>query len=210
MMSFHFSFANDCLAQWFSDWWKCSNECIYTNGMPTLTYTNPHLYKWHAKCTHSPTFFYGWLQSRPLIYTNGRPSVHIVLHFILLTIQQTTAPGLYGMKDSNSIIGGSCHKYNFCRDKSYVAINTCLSRQAPVCRNKTRLLSRQKYACSDKTFVATKYFCMRGKYVFVATQMIIVAAPANDTTAAQSLRNRTMAIRLMTVTWGGFGAVRWD
>ena len=34
-----------------------------------------------------------------------------------------------------SIIGGSCHKYDFCRDK-------------------TRLLSRRKYACCDKTLLA--------------------------------------------------------
>ena len=42
------------------------------------------------------------------------------------------------------IVGGSCHKYHFCRDKTRVG------------RGKTRLLSRQKYACHDKTFVATK------------------------------------------------------
>ena len=35
-------------------------------------------------------------------------------------------------------IGGSCHKYNFCRDKHVF------------CRDKTRVLSRQKYACGDK------------------------------------------------------------
>ena len=41
---------------------------------------------------------------------------------------------------SETIIGGSCHKYNFCRDK-------------------TRVLSRQNYFCRDKImFVATKYF----------------------------------------------------
>ena len=28
-----------------------------------------------------------------------------------------------------SIIGWSCHKYHLCRDKTYVATNTCLSRQ---------------------------------------------------------------------------------
>ena len=51
-----------------------------------------------------------------------------------------------------SIIGGSCHKYHFCRDK-------------------IRLLSRQKYACRDKTFVATNvlprqaYFCRNKRRV---------------------------------------------
>ena len=51
-----------------------------------------------------------------------------------------------------SIIGGSCHKYNFCRDK-------------------TRVLSRQKYACRDKGFVATKV--PSGQiHVFVATKHV--------------------------------------
>ena len=43
-----------------------------------------------------------------------------------------------------TIIGGSCHKYHFCRDK-------------------TRPLSRQKYACRDKRFVATKLCLSRQK-----------------------------------------------
>ena len=64
-----------------------------------------------------------------------------------------------------AIIGGSCHKYHFCRNKSFVATNTCLSRQYTsfvmtkyVCRDKhkTRLLLQQKSACYDKMFVATK------------------------------------------------------
>ena len=63
-----------------------------------------------------------------------------------------------------TIIGGSCHKYHFCRDKT---------------RDKTRLLSLQKYACRDKTFVATKsvmfvMFC-RDKHVlnFIATSILL-------------------------------------
>ena len=123
---------------------------------------------------------------------------------------------------SKSIIGGSCHKYNFCRDKRRV-----LSRQKYACRDK--LLLRQTYFCRDKSFVATNicsdksnsvtkiclsrqifcrlkhvfvatiifsydkhdfvatnvlsrqaYLC-RDKCVFVATIMILVAAPASDT-----------------------------
>ena len=73
-------------------------------------------------------------------------------------------------------------KHTFVATKIYfVAINTCLS--------------RQKYACRDKTFVATK-LCMslfvtsrkkkrvlsrRKKHMFVATKIILVADPANDT-----------------------------
>ena len=78
-----------------------------------------------------------------------------------------------------TIIGGSCHKYHFCRDKR------------PVCRvcrdKKKRLLLRQKYACRDRIFVATSIFLSRqktlyrDKHVLVATKMILVTAPATDT-----------------------------
>ena len=80
-----------------------------------------------------------------------------------------------------SIIGGSCHKYHFCRDKSFVATNTCLSRQNTSCRDKF---------CRDKImFVATKYFC-REKYLsrqtrvcrnkrFVATKDLFCFSPTN-------------------------------
>ena len=57
-------------------------------------------------------------------------------------------------KASLTIVGGSCHKYHFCCDKSFVATNTSLSRQ-----NTTKVQTR----------------------VFVETKMILVAAPANDT-----------------------------
>ena len=42
-------------------------------------------------------------------------------------------------KSFGTDIAGSCHKYNFCHDK-------------------TRLLLRQKYACRNKTFVTTNTF----------------------------------------------------
>ena len=90
----------------------------------------------------------------------------------------------------------------------FVAKNTCLSRQ------KTRLLPRQKYACRDKpfvatnicrnkhNFVATNVWLSRQKYFvatnvsspqtrlclsFVATKMILVSAPANDTLRATAV-----------------------
>jgi len=50
-----------------------------------------------------------------------------------------------------AITGRSCHKYNFCCNKTFVTTSTCLLRQTHVCRNKTCLLSWQKYACCDKT-----------------------------------------------------------
>jgi len=58
-----------------------------------------------------------------------------------------------------------------CRDKTFVATNICSNKHifftTRVCRDKTRVLSREKYDCFDKTFVATK--------------MILVAAPGSDT-----------------------------
>ena len=61
------------------------------------------------------------------------------------------------------IIGGSCHKCNFCRDK-------------------TRRLSRHKYACRAKQRKKYAIILSRQKtcYVFVATKIILVAPPAND------------------------------
>ena len=61
----------------------------------------------------------------------------------------------------NTLNGQSSHKYNFCRDTSFVARNTCLSQKTRVCHDKTSV-------CRDKYFLATK--------------MILVAAPANNTT----------------------------
>ena len=62
-----------------------------------------------------------------------------------------------------TIIGRSCHKYNFCRDKntSFVATKVCLFR-----RNFCHILSRQKF-CRDK-YWSRQRFC-RNKYTFVAT-----------------------------------------
>ena len=71
-----------------------------------------------------------------------------------------------------AIVGGSCHKYNFCRDKSVVATNMCLSRQNPSFVATNIILSRQAYFCRDK-------------HMFVATKMILVAAPANDNIVTQ-------------------------
>ena len=54
---------------------------------------------------------------------------------------------------SETIIGGSCHKYHFCRDETRL-----LSQQKYTCLDK--VLSQQNYVCRDKImFVATKYFC---------------------------------------------------
>ena len=82
-----------------------------------------------------------------------------------------------------------------CRDKiTFVAKSLLLSQQIRVLLRQTHLLFPQKYACRDKSFiaasillsrqktgfVATKDEFRRDKHVFVATKMILVAAPAND------------------------------
>ena len=71
---------------------------------------------------------------------------HSSLPPVSLFVQYKTQMFLYSVKwcllafaCTPTIIGGSCHRHNFCCDK-------------------TRLLSRQKHACRDKSFVAQKYF----------------------------------------------------
>ena len=65
-----------------------------------------------------------------------------------------------------TIFGGSCHKYNFCHDESFVVTNTFVMTHLSVttkhifCRDKsmlvgTKLLSRETYFCHDRTFVMT-------------------------------------------------------
>ena len=66
----------------------------------------------------------------------------------------------------------SQHNYHFCRDKhvyNFVAAKL-----------KNMLVATKDVFCDDKhAFVATKRVC-RDK-TFVATKMVLVAAPANDT-----------------------------
>ena len=56
-----------------------------------------------------------------------------------------------------TITGGSCNKYHFCCDKSFVVTNTCLL--------------WQKYTCCDKTFVQTK-LCLSWPFVLVVTKAL--------------------------------------
>ena len=60
-----------------------------------------------------------------------------------------------------------------CRNKIFVATNTCLSRQK-FCRDKImfvlrKVLSRQEYVCRDKRFFARSILLWRQKTCFVAT-----------------------------------------
>ena len=78
-------------------------------------------------------------------------------------------------------IGGSCHKYHFCRDKSFAATNTCFVATKVwlplqnVCRAKHNFVAT-KYLCCDKhVFVATSILLLRQNTCFVATKIILVA-----------------------------------
>ena len=84
-------------------------------------------------------------------------------------------------RGKGDIIGGSCHKYHFCRDKTFDATNTSLlrqifvatstellSQQAYFCRDKRRVLTRQTCVCCDK-YLSPQVFC-RGKHIFVVTK----------------------------------------
>ena len=105
----------------------------------------------------------------------------------------------------NSIVGGSCHKYDFCRDKH--AKTRLLSRQKYACRYfflfyffklykhvlylspnnsfvaTNIILSRQKFCRNKHIFVATKDLFCRDK-AFVATKIVLAAVPANDRTGS--------------------------
>ena len=65
------------------------------------------------------------------------------------------------------------------REHTSVATNIILSRQAYFCRDKRRVLSQQARVCRDK------HMFYRDT-TFVATKMILVAAPANHSTPFSS------------------------
>ena len=109
------------------------------------------------------------------------------------------------------IIGGSCHKYIFCRGKTFIVTNICRNKhnfcrdKHVFCRNKRRLLSRQSTLVATKllvskhlvskllsqqNYVSQQKFC-RDKHTFVATKMILVAVPASD-------RRECFCLRVLT------------
>ena len=80
---------------------------------------------------------------------------------------------------TTNIIGGSCHEYRFCRDKSFVARNMCFVAtkvRLPlqnVCRAKHNFVAT-KYLCCDKhVFVATSILWLRRNTCFVATKIYL-------------------------------------
>ena len=115
---------------------------------------------------------------------------------------------------SFTIIGGSCYKYNFCRDKSFVFCISYLSRQNKLTFVTTKHVfchaCRDKYmfvvtnSCRDKSFVARntclsrQKFC-RSKHTFVATKIVLVAAPANDNSHLTHSFRPPVSILLRTI-----------
>ena len=81
---------------------------------------------------------------------------------------------LFCFLKTTHVIGGSCHKHNFWRDKrvchnKHVSVIThLLSRQKYACHDK--VLSQQNYVCCDKKFVMTNICC--NKHVFVTTKVL--------------------------------------
>lgn len=69
------------------------------------------------------------------------------------------------------IAGGSCHKYNFCRDKKvFVATKQVSSPQ----KYANIILSRQTFCRNKLTFIATKDVFSRGKRVFYRDKSMLV------------------------------------
>ena len=77
----------------------------------------------------------------------------------------------------SSIIGGSCHKYNFCRDKRRVLsqpkYDACRDYKTFVATDKHNFVAT-KYFCHDQTFVATN-ICRDTKHVFVVTIFVVTS-----------------------------------
>ena len=67
------------------------------------------------------------------------------------------------------IIGGSCHKYHFCRDKTFVVTNTCLWQTFLVTKT-----SRQTFCLDKLTFVATNTCLLRQNISFVSTKACLL------------------------------------
>ena len=70
---------------------------------------------------------------------------------------------------TKTINGGSCHKYHFHGDKSFVVTNTCML-QHVFCCDKSMLVVfvTTKIFCGDKTFVGTNN--CHDKHIFVVTK----------------------------------------
>ena len=96
-------------------------------------------------------------------------------------------------------------KHVFCHNKSTLVKTKLLSWQTHVCRNKCllwQMFCHTKYSfCRNKRHALmwqTHVYC--DKHVFVATKIVLVAAPANDTIEATGIYMGTKCIK-MAGTW---------
>ena len=114
-------------------------------------------------------------------------------------ISSVEQASLHLVVSMGNTIGGNCHKYHFCRDKTHLlsrqkygcrdkqfVAKKCLSRQN-CCHDKylsrqNYVLSRQTRVCRDKTRLLSrqKYGCLDKSFVVTNTCSIKVVAPAND------------------------------
>ena len=70
-----------------------------------------------------------------------------------------------------NIIGGSCQKYHFCRDKGFVVTNTCLSWQ----KYATKLLSWQNIFVVTSILLSQQNLFCHNKSMLVMTIFVVVA-----------------------------------
>ena len=75
-------------------------------------------------------------------------------HKLLTMTTNDHQGGMYSDLKLTPIIGGSCYKYHFCRDKSFVSTNRFVATKHVFCHDKSMLLLRQNYVCHDKIFLS--------------------------------------------------------
>ena len=85
---------------------------------------------------------------------------------------------------SNYIIGGNCHKYNFCRDKHLFVATKHVFCSDKFCRGKHAFVLTS--FCLDK---------LLSRQTFVATKMVLVAAPAKDINITYKLGKIAKSVR---------------
>ena len=109
------------------------------------------------------------------------------------------------------ITGGSCHKYHFCCNKSFVTANTfvthirtkLLSGQNYVCCDKTfitkKYLSQQTRICCDKSFVMTSILLLHQGMCFVTTNMFVMTKACHDKSFVATKWCLSQQIFVMTI-----------
>ena len=94
-----------------------------------------------------------------------------LLHGLCTTLMSSNCSTAFTQSTgSRCIIGGSCHKYNFCRDKSFVTTKRVFAPQKYACRDKIMFVAEN--ICREQGFVATKIFCRDKHNIFVATKAV--------------------------------------